>query len=55
MTKKQKSPLESLFGNDVLDKAVMNADDTGLVAEEHEVVEEEVEHGLESDERDERR
>jgi hypothetical protein len=47
MTKKAKPPLEALFENDDLDQAVINADATGLLAEQHEIVDEEVEAGLE--------
>lgn len=38
---KKKDPITRLFENDDLDEAVMNADDTGLVAEQRVVVEEE--------------
>lgn len=38
---KKKDPLTKLFENDELDEAVINADDTGLLAEQHEIVEEE--------------
>jgi hypothetical protein len=50
MAKQDKSPLEKLFQNDDLDQAVINADDTGMVAAEHAIVKEEVELGLEGEE-----
>jgi hypothetical protein len=43
----KKNPIEDLFADDDLDAAVINADDTGLVAEQHEITEEETELGLE--------
>jgi hypothetical protein len=47
MSNKDKPPIEKLFENDDLDQAVLNADATGLVAEQHEIVEDEIELGLE--------
>lgn len=38
---------EALFERDDLDEAVTNADATGMVAEQHEITEEEIELGLE--------
>ncbi len=38
---KKKDPVSELFENDDLDEAVMSADDTGMVAEQHVVAEEE--------------
>ena len=42
MEKEHKSVPESLFDNDELDDAVINADDTGMVAAQHEIAEEEI-------------
>ncbi|MGZ3497345.1 MAG: hypothetical protein ACXWNK_07940 [Vulcanimicrobiaceae bacterium] len=42
MTIKPKISASELFNNDDLDEAVISADDTGMVAEQHEVVEEEI-------------
>ncbi len=39
--------MSNLFNNDDLDNVVINADETGLVAQEHEIVEAEIEEGLE--------
>jgi hypothetical protein len=40
--KKPKLDVSELFNKDDLDEAVINADDTGLVAEQHEITEEEI-------------
>ena len=38
---KKKDPITELFENDDLDEAVINADDTDLVADQHLIAEEE--------------
>jgi len=42
MEKEHKSIPENLFDNDELDDAVINADDTGMVAAQHQIAEEEI-------------
>jgi hypothetical protein len=44
---KSKLDPEALFERDDLDEAVINADATGMVAEQHEITEEEIELGWE--------
>jgi hypothetical protein len=45
--KKAKFDPAKLFERDDIDEAVINADDTGMVAEQHEITEDEVKLGIE--------
>jgi hypothetical protein len=47
--RKNKPDHSEIFGRDDLDEAVINADDTGMVAEQHEITEEEMLRGLEGE------
>ncbi len=47
MERKGRESIEQLFEEDDMDKAVLAADDTGLVQEEHLITEEEIDEQLE--------